>query len=50
LEVKLLFSIGYNIELKQVKNNVGQGTTADKYASQRFSASYAAQPKGCSAC
>ena len=27
-----------------------QGTTAGKYASQRFSASYAAQPKGCSAC
>ena len=25
-------------------------TTAGKYASQRFTASYAAQPKGCSAC
>jgi len=29
---------------------VVQGTTAGKYASQRFSASYAALPKGCSAC
>jgi hypothetical protein len=45
LEVKLLFSIGYNIEQKQVKNNVWQGTTADKNASQLFSASYAAQPR-----
>jgi len=38
------------IKPKQVKNNVWQGTTAGKYASQQFSASYAAQPKGCSAC
>ena len=43
---KVRFSIDYSTKL----NNVLQGTTAGKYASQRFSASYAAQPKGCSAC
>ena len=32
------------------RHHRGQGTTAGKCASQRFSASCAAQPKGCSAC
>ena len=44
LVAKVRFSIDYSTKLKQVKNNVLQGTTAGKYASQRFSASYAAQP------
>ena len=32
------------------RHHRGQGTSAGKCASQRFSASCAAQPKGCSAC
>ena len=50
LVVKVRFSIDCSIKPKQVKNNVWQGTTAGKYASQRFSACYAVQPKGCSTC
>ena len=43
--VLVQFNTGCFIMQKQVKNNVWQGTTAGKYASQRFSASCAAQPR-----